>query len=84
MELSATEIKKRLKKWKAPKLPYTTGVFHKYAITAQCLGRGSHRLGRRSLAVDGRDDLGQARRALRMELPLAGSCRGSPPSVIML
>jgi dihydroxy-acid dehydratase len=31
MEVSATEIKRRLAKWKAPKPRYTTGVFAKYA-----------------------------------------------------
>ena len=33
VELPAAEIKKRLAKWKAPKPRYTSGVFHKYAIT---------------------------------------------------
>jgi dihydroxy-acid dehydratase len=33
LEVPAAEIKKRLAKWKAPKPRYTSGVFHKYAIT---------------------------------------------------
>src|SRR4030095_5893666 len=33
VELSAAEIKKRLAKWKAAKPRYTSGVFHKYALT---------------------------------------------------
>jgi dihydroxy-acid dehydratase len=33
MEVPAAEIKKRLAKWKAPKPRYTSGVFHKYAMT---------------------------------------------------
>jgi dihydroxy-acid dehydratase len=41
LELSAAEIKKRLKKWKAPKLRYTTGVFHKYAMTVSNASEGA-------------------------------------------
>jgi dihydroxy-acid dehydratase len=33
VEISAAEMKKRLAKWKAAKPRYTSGVFHKYAIT---------------------------------------------------
>jgi len=33
VEISGAEMKKRLAKWKAPKPRYTSGVFHKYAIT---------------------------------------------------
>jgi len=33
MEVPAAEIRKRLAKWKAPKPRYTSGVFHKYAMT---------------------------------------------------
>ncbi len=33
LEVPAAEIKKRLAKWKAPKPRYTSGVFHKYALT---------------------------------------------------
>jgi dihydroxy-acid dehydratase len=33
MEVPAADIKKRLAKWKAPKPRYTSGVFHKYAMT---------------------------------------------------
>jgi len=33
LEVPAAEIKKRLAKWKAPKPRYTSGVFHKYAMT---------------------------------------------------
>jgi len=41
LELSAAEIKKRLKKWKAPKLRYTSGVFHRYAITVSNASAGA-------------------------------------------
>lgn len=85
LELSAEEIKKRLKKWKASKLRYTSGVFHKCALTVSNASAGAgHRLGRLSLNLDSRDDLDQARCALRVELPLPASCRGFAPSVIML
>jgi dihydroxy-acid dehydratase len=40
MEVPATEIKKRLASWKAPKPRYTTGVFAKYATLVSDLGRG--------------------------------------------
>jgi dihydroxy-acid dehydratase len=33
IEVPAAEIRKRLAKWKAPKPRYTSGVFHKYAVT---------------------------------------------------
>jgi dihydroxy-acid dehydratase len=33
LEVPAAEIKKRLARWKAPKPRYTSGVFHKYAMT---------------------------------------------------
>jgi dihydroxy-acid dehydratase len=33
LEVPAAEIKKRLAKWKAPKPRYTSGVFHKYAVS---------------------------------------------------
>ena len=33
MEVPVAEIRKRLAKWKAPKPRYTSGVFHKYAVT---------------------------------------------------
>jgi dihydroxy-acid dehydratase len=33
VEVPAAEIRKRLAKWKKPKPRYTSGVFHKYAVT---------------------------------------------------
>jgi dihydroxy-acid dehydratase len=33
LEVPAAEIKKRLARWKAPEPRYTSGVFHKYAMT---------------------------------------------------
>jgi dihydroxy-acid dehydratase len=41
VELSAAEIKKRLAKWKAAKPRYTSGVFHKYAITVSNASEGA-------------------------------------------
>ena len=39
--ISAAELKKRLKKWKAPKARYTSGVFHKYAKTVANASEGA-------------------------------------------
>src|SRR4029453_11095478 len=41
VEVSAAEMKKRLAKWKAPKPRYTSGVFHKYAITVSNASEGA-------------------------------------------
>jgi dihydroxy-acid dehydratase len=41
VEISASEMKKRLAKWKAPKPRYTSGVFHKYAITVSNASEGA-------------------------------------------
>jgi len=41
VEISAAEMKKRLAKWKAPKPRYTSGVFHKYAITVTNASEGA-------------------------------------------
>ena len=41
MEVPATEIKKRLAKWKAPKPRYTTGVFAKYAALVSNASEGA-------------------------------------------
>ena len=40
VEISAAEMKKRLAKWKAAKPRYTSGVFHKYAITVANASEG--------------------------------------------
>jgi dihydroxyacid dehydratase/phosphogluconate dehydratase len=44
LELSAEEIKKRVKKWKASKLRYTSGVFHNYALTVSNAAGATDRL----------------------------------------
>jgi dihydroxy-acid dehydratase len=41
VEISSAELKKRLKKWKAPKPHYTSGVFHKYAKTVANASEGA-------------------------------------------
>ena len=41
VEISGAEMKKRLAKWKAPKPRYTSGVFHKYAITVSNASEGA-------------------------------------------
>ena len=41
MELSTTEVKKRLATWKAPKPRYTTGVFAKYARLVSTASEGA-------------------------------------------
>jgi dihydroxy-acid dehydratase len=41
VEIPASEMKKRLAKWKAPKPRYTSGVFHKYAITVSNASEGA-------------------------------------------
>ena len=41
VEISAAEMKKRLATWKAPKPRYTSGVFHKYAITVSNASEGA-------------------------------------------
>ena len=41
VELSAAEIKRRLRSWKAPKLKYTHGVLAKYARTVQSASKGA-------------------------------------------
>ena len=41
VEVPATEIKKRLAKWKAPKPRYTTGVFAKYATLVSNASEGA-------------------------------------------
>jgi dihydroxy-acid dehydratase len=41
VEISAAEMKKRLAKWKAPRPRYTSGVFHKYAITVSNASEGA-------------------------------------------
>jgi dihydroxy-acid dehydratase len=41
MELSAAEIKRRLKVWKAPKTKYTHGALAKYARMVQTASKGA-------------------------------------------
>ena len=41
MEVPATEIKKRLAAWKAPKPRYTTGVFAKYVALVSDASAGA-------------------------------------------
>ncbi len=41
VEISGAEMKKRLARWKAPKPPYTSGVFHKYAKTVSNASEGA-------------------------------------------
>jgi len=41
VEITASEMKKRLAKWKAPKPRYTSGVFHKYAKTVSNASEGA-------------------------------------------
>jgi dihydroxy-acid dehydratase len=41
LELPVAEIRKRLKKWRAPKLRYTRGVFHKYAMLVSNASEGA-------------------------------------------
>jgi dihydroxy-acid dehydratase len=41
LELSTVEIKKRLKKWRAPKLRYTRGIFHKNAVLVSNASEGA-------------------------------------------
>ena len=41
VELSAAELKKRMKQWKAPKPRYTTGVFSKYAALVSSASQGA-------------------------------------------
>jgi dihydroxy-acid dehydratase len=41
VEIAASEMKKRLAKWKTPKPRYTSGVFHKYAITVSNASEGA-------------------------------------------
>ncbi len=41
VEIAASEMKKRLAKWKAPKPRYTSGVFHKYAMTVSNASEGA-------------------------------------------
>jgi dihydroxy-acid dehydratase len=41
VEISAAEMKTRLAKWKVPKPRYTSGVFHKYAITVSHASEGA-------------------------------------------
>jgi dihydroxy-acid dehydratase len=41
VEITAAEMKTRLAKWKAPKPRYTSGVFHKYAITVSNASEGA-------------------------------------------
>jgi dihydroxy-acid dehydratase len=41
VEISAAEMKKRLAKWKPGKPRYTSGVFHKYAITVANASEGA-------------------------------------------
>jgi dihydroxy-acid dehydratase len=41
VEIAASEMKKRLSKWRAPKPRYTSGVFHKYAITVSNASEGA-------------------------------------------
>jgi dihydroxy-acid dehydratase len=42
MEVPATEIWKRLARWKAPKPRYTSGVFAKYAKTVAHASVGAY------------------------------------------
>jgi dihydroxy-acid dehydratase len=41
VELSAAELKKRMKQWKAPKQRYATGVFAKYAALVSSASQGA-------------------------------------------
>ena len=41
LEIPVAEMKKRIAKWKAPKPRYTSGVFHKYAITVSNASEGA-------------------------------------------
>ena len=41
VELSATELRKRMKKWKAPKPRHATGVFAKYAALVSSASQGA-------------------------------------------
>ena len=41
LEITAAEMKRRLKKWKPRKPPYTTGVFHKYVLTVANASEGA-------------------------------------------
>lgn len=41
VELSTAEIKRRLAKWKAPKLPYARGVMAKYARLVSSASEGA-------------------------------------------
>jgi dihydroxy-acid dehydratase len=41
VELSATELRKRMKKWKAPKARYASGVFAKYAALVSSASQGA-------------------------------------------
>ena len=41
LEISAAELKKRLKKWKAPKPHYSSGVMHKYARDVSSASMGA-------------------------------------------
>jgi dihydroxy-acid dehydratase len=41
VELSASEIKRRLKGWKSPKPKYTQGALAKYARTVQSASKGA-------------------------------------------
>src|SRR5215510_536930 len=41
VDLSAAELKRRLKAWKAPKARYTSGVFHKYATSVATASDGA-------------------------------------------
>ncbi len=41
LEISAAELKKRLKKWKAPKPHYTSGVMYKYARDVSSASQGA-------------------------------------------
>jgi len=41
LEITAAEMKRRLKAWKPRKPPYTTGVFHKYVLTVSNASEGA-------------------------------------------
>jgi len=41
LELPVAEIKKRLKTWRVPRLRYTRGVFHKYAMLISNASEGA-------------------------------------------
>ena len=41
LNISGTELKKRLKAWKQPKPRYTRGVLHKYAISVTSASEGA-------------------------------------------